>query len=561
MKELVVGTAGHIDHGKTALVQALTGVNTDRLPAEKLRGISIDLGFAALKLGQHALSLVDVPGHERFIRNMLAGASGIDLALLVVAADDSVMPQTREHLELLSLLGLSSGIVALTKCDLADPAWLDLVEQEVRDLIAGTFLQSAPIIRTSSVSRLGIDRLREGLVEVCDRLQSRPDPGPFRMAIDRAFSIPGHGTVVTGSVLSGTLSVGEEVEWWPSGRRLKIRGLHQHDQKVERVGRGARAGVNLAGLSLQEVERGQEIAQPGYLVPTRRLSVEVRASEPNDVSRPLRHRGRYRLHLGTSEVGATLGILEPDGDPLAPILAQLSLDRPVVAVSGQPFVLRQFSPAATVGGGRILEPNPPRHRRRDLASMERLRLAASGDPRHRLLAAVGSLGLSGWTELALTRETALPLKEVQSTLASLRSDGSLGELSVGPRRRALLAASTVETLEGRVLRALGRLHDARPRQSAIRQAHILVELPDVPEAAIHSLIDRLKKKGAVVADGPTIALSGRKPRLSHTEKALKDQAEQAIKAGGYQPPDLAALKAQAGARAPVLPDLLTLLIE
>ncbi len=562
MKELVVGTAGHIDHGKTALVQALTGVNTDRLPAEKQRGISIDLGFAALKLGPHALSLVDVPGHERFIRNMLAGASGIDLALLVVAADDSVMPQTREHLELLNLLGLSSGVVALTKCDLADPAWLDLVEQDVRELVAGTFLQSAPIVRTSSVSGMGIDRLREVLIEVCDRLECRPDPGPFRMAIDRAFSIPGHGTVVTGSVLSGTLSVGEEVEWWPSGRRLKVRGLHQHDQKVEQVGRGARAGVNLAGLSLQEVERGHEIAQPGYLVPTRRLSVEVRPSQLGALSRPLRHRGRYRLHLGTSEVAATLVILESDGgDPLAPVLAQLALDRPVVAVSGQPFVLRQFSPAATVGGGRILEPNPPRYRRRDVSSLTRLRLAASGEPRHRLLAAVESLGLSGWTDLALTRETGLPLGEVQSRFATLRSEGALGELSVGPRRTALLAANTMEALEGRVVRALGRLHDARPRQSTIRQSHILVELPDLPESAIHSLLDRLRQKGTVIADGSSIALEGRKPRLSHTEKALKEQAERAIAEGGYQPPDLTALQEQAGARASVLPDLLTLLVE
>lgn len=536
-------------------------MNTDRLPAEKQRGISIDLGFAALKLGNYRLSLVDVPGHERFIRNMLAGASSFDLALLVVAADDSVMPQTREHLDLLNLLHLDSGVVVLTKCDLADPAWIDLVEQDVRDLVAGTFLESAPIVRTSASSGEGIDHLRQVLTQVCSQMNPRPDPGPFRLAIDRAFTVPGHGTVVTGSVLSGSLSVGDEVEWWPSGRRLKVRGLHQHDERVERVARGTRAGVNLAGISVQEVERGHEIATPGYLAPTQRLSVEVRSSGTAPSLRPLRHRGRYRLHLGTAEVAATLVILEPDADPDATVLAQVALDRPVVAVSGQPFVLREPSPPSTVGGGRILEPCPPRYRRRDPSARDHLRLSASGDPCSRLLAAIESSGLSGWTDLSMTRETGLPLSEVDARVSALRAEGALQPIAIGPRRSAYLATSTLEALERRVVRALGRQHDARPRQSSIRRSHILADLPDLPEPVVASTIERLERKGTILADASTMTLKGRKPHLSQTERALKDDAARAIEAGGFQPPDLSALQGQAGNRASVLPDLLALLAE
>lgn len=554
-----MGTAGHIDHGKSALVQALTGIDTDRLPAEKQRGISIDLGFASLELGRFRLSLVDVPGHERFIRNMLAGASGFDLALLVVAADDSVMPQTREHLDLLKLLGLPDGVLALTKCDLVDPDWLDLVEQEVRELVRGTFLERAPVVRTSAAERTGLDELGQALGAVCDRLGPRPDPGPFRLAIDRAFSVAGHGTVVTGTVVSGRLAVGDEVQWWPRGQILKVRGLHRHDQRVGQVGRGTRAAVNLAGLALEDVARGQEIASPGYLWPSRRLTVEIRSA--SEALRPLRHRGRYRLHLGTTEVAASLAILESSDDPESSMLAQLTLEEPVVAVSGQPFVLRELSPPSTVGGGRVLEPIAPRYRRRDLAARDRLRRAASLDPAARVLAAIESLGVQSWTELTLTRDTGLPRSEIAAHLAAFQAEGRLESLSIGPRRSVWLARASVESLEDRVLRALGRLHEARPRQSSIRRSHIQAELPDLSEPLIGSLIERLNRAGRLLADAQTLALKGYKPRLSHTERALKDEAALAIEDGGFQPPDLAALQAQAGNRASVLPDLLALLVE
>jgi selenocysteine-specific elongation factor len=257
-RHLILGTAGHIDHGKTSLVRALTGIDTDRLPEEKKRGITIDIGFARLDLGDYQLGIVDVPGHERFIKNMLAGATGIDLAMLLVAADDSVMPQTREHLEILQLLGLRRGLVVLSKCDLAqDDTWLDLVEEEVRGLVAGTFLEGAPIIRTAATQGQGIEELKGAIRQVCATIDAVAGNQLFRMAVDRSFAVAGHGTVVTGSVWSGTANVGDEVEQLPPGARLRIRGIQNHDQPAEAIERGMRAAINLTGVHHTEIVRGR----------------------------------------------------------------------------------------------------------------------------------------------------------------------------------------------------------------------------------------------------------------------------------------------------------------
>ena len=353
----VLGTAGHIDHGKTALVRALTGVDTDRLPAEKQRGITIDLGFASLDLGDCHVALVDVPGHERFIRNMLAGASGLDLAMLVVAADDSVMPQTREHMQILTLLGLSAGVVALTKCDLVDPSWLDLVEEDIRSLVRGTFLESAPIVRTSAVTGAGLAELKAALEAACRAAAPPTDPGLFRMAIDRSFTVAGHGTVVTGTVASGSVSVGDELELQPRGQTVRVRGLHRHDRPVQHIARGSRAAVNLVGVHHAEVSRGHELASPDYLEATRVLTVDLITSGDDD-GRPLKHRDRYKLHLGTAEVSAVLSLLERvEPAPGTTRRGQLLLADPGVAVHGQPFVLRVESPPATIGGGRVIGPS------------------------------------------------------------------------------------------------------------------------------------------------------------------------------------------------------------
>jgi selenocysteine-specific elongation factor len=558
-RDLVLGTAGHIDHGKTALVRALTGVDTDRLPAEKERGITIDLGFAALDLGDQQLAVVDVPGHERFIRNMLAGASGLDLAMLVVAADDSVMPQTREHLEILRLLGLERGIVAITKCDLAGPDWLGMVEDDIRTLLDGTFLQGAPIVRTSVITGEGLDRLRDELHRLCESAPERDDPGLFRMAIDRVFTRQGHGTIVTGTVASGSVRVGEELEWLPAGRAVRVRGLQQHSRSVERVGRGARAAINVVGVHHAEVHRGQELGSPGYLSAGRVLSVQIQASPT--ATFPIRHRRRYRVHLGTAEITASLALFGCNELlPGASGLGQLFLTEPVAAVYGQPFVIRDESPPATLGGGRILQPTARRIRRRDARAIEGLSRLQSTDSTLRVATALAFQGLAAWTEPALCRMTGLSQASVRQELATLSACGAVVELPLGPRRCTRLPVDLAADLEDRVVRALGRLHASHPRQSTIPRAHLAVALPGIDnEALISGLVERLIARGDVIGDARSLALRGFEPKLSQGERRLKGELAEAIRAGGFSPPDSADLAATAGSRAQVLPELLKLL--
>jgi selenocysteine-specific elongation factor len=557
-RDLVLGTAGHIDHGKTALVRALTGVDADRLPEEKARGLTIDLGFASLDLGPHRLAIVDVPGHERFVRNMLAGASGLDLAMLVIAADDSVMPQTREHLEILSLLDLPGGLVVLTKCDLADPSWLALVEDEARELVRGTFLESAEIVRVSAATGRGIDDLRAALARLCEQAPARRDPGPFRMAVDRSFTRPGHGAVATGTVASGVAAVGDELVLHPEGRPVRVRGLHRHGKAVDRIGRGTRAAVNLAGVRHEEIARGQELAAPGYLEATRVLSVELRESA--QAPRSLRHRGRYRVHLGTAEASATLVLLEDRPEDGSPRLAQLVLASPVVAVHGQPFVVREESPPATLGGGRVLQPRARRIRRRDREAVARLARLRSPDPVERVRTALAFAGLEPTPDLALCALAGVALAEVGPILEGLAAAGELVEIAAGARRSYRVPAELAAELEGRALRALGRLHEARPRMSAVPLARLAAEFPDLPDGLAAGLVERLKAAGAVVADARAAALAGFEPRLSQGERRLKSELADAIRLAGVSPPSAAELASSlGGSRAAVVPELLALL--
>ncbi len=561
VRDLILGTAGHIDHGKTSLVRALTGVDTDRLPAEKQRGITIDLGFASLDLGEVRIGLVDVPGHERFIRNMLAGATGFDLALLVIAADDSVMPQTREHLEILRLLGLRSGLIALTKCDLATEDWLDLVEEDVRTLVAGTFLEGAPIVRTSSSTGLGIDELRSTLALLAEAIPRVPTEAPFRLAIDRCFTVAGHGTVVTGTIVSGAVTVGDELEWLPEGRLLRVRGLHRHAQAVDRIERGARAAINLAGVHHSEVRRGQELATPGFLRASVVLSAAFRASA--DAPRPLRHRARYRLHLGTAEVTASLSLL--DGSELAPGLegfAQFFLGEPVVAEYGQPFVIREESPPWTVGGGQILQPTARRIRRRNLGDRERLARLKRTDPIERAAAVMGSYQLEPWSNLDLARDAGLAPEEVDRVVAEARASGELIDLPVGPRRTIRIVRSHLETLEDRVVKAVGRLHERNPRLSRVRRSSVLGTLSDLKsESLVAAVIDRLAKAGRLITSDRTVALTGYQPQLTQAERRLKTELLDAHRGTGFAPPMASELLDRAGNRREIVPELLDLLAE
>lgn len=380
------------------------------------------------------------------------------------------------------------------------------------------------------------------------------------MAIDRAFTVAGHGTVVTGTVASGSVSVGDELELWPEGRAVRVRGLQRHDRPVDHVGRGTRAAINLGGVHHAEVHRGHELAAPGYLAATRVLSAHVHASA--DAPRSLRHRARYRVHLGTAEVSATLALVE--ANELAPAgagLAQLFLAEPVVAVYGQPFVLRAESPPATLGGGRILQPLARRIRRRDQDAVARLARLALASPEERLAAALAGYSLKPWTERVLCRDTGIALGELTGALERLAAAGALVELPLGPRRSVRVLADVASALEDRLLRALARLHAEQPRQTAIGRARVAAALADLgSDALVAGLVERLKTAGKVTADARTVALRGWEPKLSQGERKLKAELAAAYREGSLSPPDVPELAARAGNRAAVVPELLALLV-
>lgn len=554
-RDLILGTAGHIDHGKTSLVKALTGIDCDRLPEEKARGITIDIGFANLDLGDFRLGVVDVPGHERFVKNMLAGATGIDLALLVVAADDSVMPQTHEHLEILRLLGLRHGAIALTKCDTVDETTREVVELEVRELVRGSFLEQAPLIRTSAITGEGIPELKAALAEVCRHVEERSGKEWFRLAIDRSFIVQGHGTVVTGSVTSGSLKVGDEVEWLPRGERVRVRSLQNHDRPVDEVHRGMRAAVNLAGVHHEDVVRGQEIAAPGHLTPSRVLTLRLHCLAA--ARRPLKHRLPVRLHLGTSEVLGTLALLDCDAvQPGQWGLAQTFLDEPVTAAWGQPFVVRESSATQTLGGGQVLQPDARKIRRRHLEMLERVERLWSGNPEERALTVAWFGGFAGFTAADLVRGAGIAPDQAQELIAALRQRGALAELSVGPARRLLLHADMVRELEERILQTLSRLHAQFPLMATHDRQRVQSQLDYVgDDALVHAAVERLLQRKQLVGDLRRVARADFKPKLSGNQRKLKDKIVAAYQEARFQPPDLASFANQAGGNAASLRDL------
>jgi selenocysteine-specific elongation factor len=554
-RDLILGTAGHIDHGKTTLVKALTGIDCDRLPEEKARGITIDIGFAILDLPPYRLGIVDVPGHERFIKNMLAGATGIDLALLVVSARESVKPQTREHLEILRLLGIRHGVIALTMCDLVDQDTREVVELEVRDLVRGTFLAEAPLVATSATTGRGIAELQGAILQACSRVAQSQARHWFRLAIDRSFVVQGHGTVVTGSVTSGSLRVGDEVEWLPRGERVRVRSLQNHDQPVEEVHRGQRAAVNLAGVRHEDVVRGQEIATPGFLVPSTVLTVRLHCLA--DMKRPIKHRMPLRFHVGTQEVMATSALLDCDSiDPGKWGLAQLFLEAPVTTTWGQPFVVRESSATQTLGGGQVLQPVARKIRRRHLEILERIERLWVGDARERALTVAWFGGFGGVTVPDLVRGANLPPDEAASLVASLKEQGELREMAVGPARRRLLHRDMVDELEERVLHTLDRLHEQFPLMSTHDRQKVQSQLDYVgDEALVHATVDSLLAAKKLVGDLRRIGRTEFKPRLSANLRKLKDKLVAAYQSGGFQPPEPASFVPQAGGNAGNLKDL------
>jgi selenocysteine-specific elongation factor len=554
-RDLILGTAGHIDHGKTSLVKVLTGIDCDRLPEEKARGITIDIGFARLELGDFRLGIVDVPGHERFIKNMLAGATGIDLVVIIVAADDSVMPQTREHLEILRLLGLRHGVIAITKCDLVDETTREVVELEVRELVQGTFLENAPLVRTSAHTGEGIEALKAAIGEVCKVVEERTGHDHFRLSIDRSFVVQGHGTIVTGSVTSGHVRVGDELDWLPRGEKVRVRSLQNHDHAVEEVHRGMRAAINLAGVAHEDVVRGQELATLGYLMPSRTLTVRLHCLK--DTKRPIKHRAPVRFHLGTAEVMGTVSLLDSDAiEPGAWGLAQVFLEEPVTAVWGQPFVVRGSSATQTLGGGQVLQPVAKKVRRRHLEMLERIEKLWTGKPEERALTVAWFSGFSGVTAADLVRGANLPPDQMPSLLEQLKASGQLGTVVISNARRLLLHADMLKELDERILTVLGRLHKDNPLMTTHDRQKVQSQLDYVgDDALVHAAVDRLIGQKRVVGDLRRIARADFKPKLSANLRKLKDKVVAEYQQARFSPPEPSSFAGAAGGNAANLNDL------
>jgi selenocysteine-specific elongation factor len=529
MRSFIVGTAGHIDHGKSALVRALTGTDPDRLPEEKRRGITIDLGFAHLSLADGLVaSFIDVPGHERFVRNMLAGAHGIDAALLVVAADESVMPQTREHFHICRLLGIPRGVVALTKCDLADAESQALAELETRELVAGSFLEGAPILRVSARSGEGLAELKQALVALVRLAPERTAAGLPRLPVDRVFTLRGFGTVATGTLVSGRLSVGDELEVLPSRLRTRVRGLHVHGDAVERVGAGNRAAVNLAGLDVRDLSRGDVLTRPGSLRATSLVDVEL-SLLPGE--RPLKDEARVRVHLASAERLARVRVLSGERiEAGATGFAQLRLEAPGVAGRGDRLVLRSYSPAVTIGGGRVLDPLPAKRRRAEAAELARLAELPDAAPGRAAALLAARAGLAGLDAATLAARLTVPLPELLTAAA----EPDL--VSLGGEPAVFFSRDGLGSLGQRVREQVAAFHRAQPLRAGMPREELRRRaLPRLPAAVADALLGRLVAAGELRASADSITLPGHAVRLSPQEEAAREKllgaAQQAGLAG------------------------------
>jgi selenocysteine-specific elongation factor len=465
------------------------------------------------------------------------------------------MPQTREHLEILRLLGLRHGVVALTKCDLMDSTSHEVVELEVRDLVQGSFLEQAPIVRTSAQTGTGIAELKRAIAEACRRVEERTGGELFRMSIDRSFIVQGHGTVVTGSVTFGRVGVGDELAWLPRGESVRVRSLQNHDQPVEEVHRGQRAAINLAGVHHEDVVRGQELATPGYLEPSRVVTVRLHCLA--DARRPLKHRAPIRFHIGTAEVMGTMSLL--DADAVAPgewALAQVFLDEPVTATWGQPFVVRGPSATQTLGGGQVLQPLARKVRRRHLEEIEHIEQLWGGSAAERALSVAWFGGFAGTSPADLIRGANLGPDQAQPLIEQLKAEGTLVDVVISPARRLLLHTDMVKELDQRLLTVLGRLHEEFPLMSSHDRQKVQAQLAYVgDETLVHAAVDRLMSRKQIVGDLRRIARADFKPRLSASLRKLKDKLVGDYQHARFQPPEPASFAGAAGGNAANIRDL------
>jgi len=530
----VVGTAGHIDHGKSALVKALTQIDPDRLEEEKRRGMTIDLGFAYMTLPSgRRVGIIDVPGHQRFLKNMLAGVHGMDAVLLVIAADEGPRPQTREHLAIIDLLGIEHGLVVLSKADLVDEAWLALVREEVAGLLAETSLRRAPIVAASSVTGAGLTELKAALDGELANTLVRPDVGRPRLPVDRSFAMSGFGTVVTGTLVGGALQQGAEVSVLPAGRRVRIRGLQQHNQPVEQARPGSRTAVNLSGLDHAQVHRGDVLALPGTLQPSRRLDARLHVLP--GAAQPLRHRQRLLMYHETAEMMVEISLLERDELPPGESgWAQIFAAGPLVALDGDRFILRVPSPAATVAGGVIVDHAPRRHRRHDPQLISKLAARERADP---ATAAVLELAKHPWglRDSELARFLGVPSAQVVDVLAPLTDGGVVRRMPFG-----WLARDQWDGLQARVTASLTAYHEAQPLRRGMPKEE-LRSRTSIPAEVFSEVLDLLAEEGRIVERGGEVAVATHTQRLSADQEAVIRGFLAELESQPFNPPPLADL--------------------
>jgi selenocysteine-specific elongation factor len=533
MRSIIVGTAGHIDHGKTTLVQALTGVDTDRLPEEKRRGITIDLGFAELDLGDVRVGFVDVPGHERFVKNMLAGAHGIDLVMLVVAADEGVMPQTREHFEICRLLGLKTGLIAITKIDSVEEELLDLVREEVAELVAGSFLDGAPMLPVSGRTGQGTEELKATIQRLAFTVLPRASDVISRLPVDRSFSVHGFGTVATGTLLAGELLEGSELELLPVGKRVRLRGIQVHGKSVPSAVAGQRTALNLSGVEVWEVQRGMVLAPSDLLLPSQILDVKIEllASYP----KPLRSRSRLRVHLGTAELLGRVRVLEGGNEiqPGSSGFAQLSLESPVTALAGDRFIIRSYSPSHTIGGGIVLDAFAIKHKGRETAAVrKRLSELETESLTGKVAIFVQAAGEAGLDVAALTAQTGLRTEQLEPAISAAVTAGSLVRAET-----VLISTEIFQRLVSKTLKSLEAHHREAPLSRGIARetlkeqifSHRRVEL-------FKAVLSHLQDGGVVVSDREVVRLSGHSVELSEGDLVLKQRIEKIYQESLLEPP-------------------------
>ena len=556
-RHVVVGTAGHIDHGKTSLVKALTGTDTDRLPEEKARGITIDLGFAFLEEPDGlTIEIVDVPGHERFVKNMLAGVGGIDLAMLVIAADEGVMPQTREHLAICSLLRIHTGLVVLTKIDTVEADWIELVRDDVAGLVRGTFLESAPVVAVSAKTGAGLDELRATLRKLAATVPERGTEQLARLPIDRVFTIKGFGTVVTGTLAAGALGVEDRVEVFPRGLVAKVRGVQTHGRPVERALAGQRTAVNLQGLERAAVERGDVIGHAGTLLAATLVdgTLELLADAP----RPLKTRDRVRFHAGTSEIMARVLLFETA--ELAPggrAFARFRLEAPLVALPGDRFVVRSYSPIVTIGGGTLLDVDPARTRLKAPARVTHLRTLETGTPEQVVEEHVRHAGAAGIRLGALAARVPFGPVKARRLLETLLAAGRV----VAIDREWFVHADAVARLRGLILSALERFHHAQPLRPGMSREELRGRGGAADERVFAQVVAALDAEGVVRVDRDKVRLGSHDVRLTAEQQAAVDRVEREFREAQASPPSATEALGRAGVRGDEEHDLFQVLLE